>query len=245
MSKSKEKGKETIDWVGLREFIDRAEQVEGEVVHITDAHWDREMSTISHELCRGPRKPVPAPIFDEIPDYPKGFRAMYGMTNSMNRLAIAVGLEPTYTHEMDFLRDYRVKQREIEDVEAIDPEFVDPKDAPVMENVDKGNDVDLFKFPVPKHHEYDGGRYIGTATSFITDNPETGRKANLGAYRVQVFNENQAGVYISPGKHGRLDIEDYWERDERVPVAASFGQDPVLFFYTSVGIEHTNPYGEY
>ena len=114
-----------------------------------------------------------------------------------------------------------------------------------MENVDRGKDVDLLKFSVPKHHEYDGGRYIGTATSFITDNPGMGRKANLGAYRVQVHSANEAGVYISPGKHGALDIDDYWQRDERVPVAASFGQDPILFYYTSVGIEHTHPYGEY
>ena len=235
----------TIDWVGLREFISRVEKVPGEVVHIDNAHWDREMSTISHELCRHHPRPVPAPIFDNIPDYKPGFRTMYAMTNSMNRLAIALGMEPKYYHEMKFLQDYRIRTKEIEKVQAIDPEFVEASDAPVMENVDRGDDVDLFKFPVPKHHEYDGGRYIGTATSFITDNPGLGRLANLGAYRVQVHSKNTAGGYISPGKHGALDIDDYWQRDERVPVAASFGQDPVLFFYTSVGIEHTHPYGEY
>ena len=51
----------TIDWIGLREFISRAEQVPGEIVHIDNAHWDREMSTISHELCRHHPRPVPAP----------------------------------------------------------------------------------------------------------------------------------------------------------------------------------------
>ena len=184
--------KNTIDWIGLREFISRAEKVPGEIVHIDNAHWDREMSTISHELCRHHPRPVPAPIFDNIPDYKPGFRTMYAMTNSMNRLAIALGMEPNYHHEMKFLQDYRKKAKEMAAVDAIDPVFVEKSEAPVMENVDRGKDVDLLKFPVPKHHEYDGGRYIGTATSFITDNPGMGRKANLGAYRVQVHSANEA-----------------------------------------------------
>ena len=31
---------------------------------------------------------------------------------------------------------------------------------PVMENVDRDGEVDLYKFPVPFLHEEDGGRYI-------------------------------------------------------------------------------------
>jgi 3-polyprenyl-4-hydroxybenzoate decarboxylase len=31
-----------------------------------------------------------------------------------------------------------------------------------MENVYHGDDIDLLKFPVPRWHERDGGRYIGT-----------------------------------------------------------------------------------
>lgn len=239
-----EKQDHAMDWVGLREFIERAENLDDEIEHIDGAHWDLEMSTISHELCRGPRDPIPAPIFDNIPDYPEGHRTMYGMTNSMNRLAIALGMEPNYTHEMDFLQDYREKQKEIENINTIEPEFLDPDDAPLMENVQKGDDVDLFSVPVPKHHDKDGGRYIGTATSFITPDPDTGR-VNHGAYRVQAHSENECGVYISPGKHGAVDIKEHWERGERVPVAASFGQDPSLFFFTSIGLNHGEEHGEY
>ena len=31
-----------------------------------------------------------------------------------------------------------------------------------MENVMEGEAVDLFKFPAPRFHDGDGGRYIGT-----------------------------------------------------------------------------------
>ena len=36
------------------------------------------------------------------------------------------------------------------------------KEGPILENIDRDEEVDLFKFPVPMIHEKDGGRYIGT-----------------------------------------------------------------------------------
>jgi DsbC/DsbD-like thiol-disulfide interchange protein len=33
-----------------------------------------------------------------------------------------------------------------------------------MEHVDEGKDVNVLKFPTPKWHEHDGGRYIGTGS---------------------------------------------------------------------------------
>jgi len=53
------------------------------------------------------------------------------------------------------------------------PEVV--RDGPVLKNVDSGNDVDLTKFPVPKYHEQDGGRYVGTGHTLITRDPDTGQ----------------------------------------------------------------------
>ena len=36
------------------------------------------------------------------------------------------------------------------------------------------------------------------------------------------------GIWISPGKHGRLIREKYWSQGRPCPVAITFGQDPVL-----------------
>jgi len=33
---------------------------------------------------------------------------------------------------------------------------------PCKENIIKGNEVDLAKFPIPLIHDGDGGRYVGT-----------------------------------------------------------------------------------
>ena len=38
------------------------------------------------------------------------------------------------------------------------PETVD--EGPILQNVDRDDDVDVLKFPVPFLHERDGGRYM-------------------------------------------------------------------------------------
>src|SRR3989338_3712664 len=52
---------------------------------------------------------------------------------------------------------------------------------PCQENVFKGDDIDLLKFPVPLIHGGDGGRYIGTWHTVITGDPESGW-VNYGMY---------------------------------------------------------------
>ena len=56
------------------------------------------------------------------------------------------------------------------------------KDGPIFENVVEGDAVDVLKFPVPRHHELDTARFIGTADCVITKDPDEGW-FNLGAYR--------------------------------------------------------------
>ena len=42
---------------------------------------------------------------------------------------------------------------------------------PILENVITGDDVDVTRFPAPKWHERDGGRYIGTGSFNVTRDP--------------------------------------------------------------------------
>jgi 4-hydroxy-3-polyprenylbenzoate decarboxylase len=79
----------------------------------------------------------------------------------------------------------------------------------------------------PRWHEHDGGRYIGTGCLVILQDPEE-QWTNFGTYRVCVYDRDTLGIWISPGKHGRLIREKYWSKDKPCPVAISFGQDPVL-----------------
>jgi 4-hydroxy-3-polyprenylbenzoate decarboxylase len=217
----------TPSTVGLRDFLDAVRDV-GELERVTGADWDREMSAISELTYRGARDPKPALLFDGIPGYPDGYRTLYGTTNSLNRLAITVVMTPGYDDEIEFIRDYRGLVDEIEHGVSEEPALVDPGDAPVMASTLTGDGIDLTGFPVPLHHEHDGGRYIGTGNCVITRD-RAGEQLNVGTYRMQLFDERSTGLYISPGKHGRLHRDTYFERDEPMPVAMTFGQDPALW----------------
>jgi 4-hydroxy-3-polyprenylbenzoate decarboxylase len=52
---------------------------------------------------------------------------------------------------------------------------------------------------------------------------------NAATYRNQVFSSTELGMFISPGKHGRLIREKYFQRGQRCPVVVVAGADPLLF----------------
>ena len=62
---------------------------------------------------------------------------------------------------------------------------------PVLENIDRDDEVDLFKFPVPRLHEKDGGRYIGTDDLVIMRDPDSDW-VNAATYRVQVHDTTRS-----------------------------------------------------
>ena len=51
----------------------------------------------------------------------------------------------------------------------------------------------------------------------------------MGTYRNQVFGPAEMGVYISPGKHGKLIRETYFDKGKPCPIVVVAGADPLLF----------------
>ena len=100
--------------------------------------------------------------------------------------------------------------------------------APVNEIVLRGDDIDLTQFPSPKFWPGDGGRYIGTGDITLTASPHTGR-INVGCYRQMLHGPRRVGLYCSPGKHGLLDREAWWQDGKACEVVVAYGIDPVLF----------------
>jgi 4-hydroxy-3-polyprenylbenzoate decarboxylase len=106
------------------------------------------------------------------------------------------------------------------------PEVVNK--GPILENVLSGDQVDLFKFPVPKYHSQDGGRYVGTGHAVITRDPETG-DINLGTYRLQALDKRATGWFMMPNQHGDIHRRKFHEKGERCPIAVSIGHHPLIF----------------
>jgi UbiD family decarboxylase len=204
----------------LREFLTRVESAD-ELMRIKGADWKIEMGTLA-EIVYHKRPEPPALLFEDVPGFPKGMRLLSGATNSSKRLAITLGL-PVPNNPLDVVRAYRDRMKEHRPI----PPKVVAKGA-VLENVDRDDKVDLWKFPVPLLHEHDGGRYIGTDDLVVMRDPEE-HWVNAATYRSMVQDKNHVSLWMSPGKHGRQIREKYFRAGKPCPVLISCGHDPLLF----------------
>ncbi len=213
----------------LREWIKEAEKL-GEVKVVMGASWEEEIGAATEVVQHSENGP--AVIFDEIPGFPKGFRVLtnffggkrknmtLGFPQGLNRMELGEAFVET------FLKDMKtVPYQEVET-------------GPICENILTGDDVNVMKFPAPKWHERDGGRYLGTGSYNVTRDPDEGW-VNVGTYRVMIQNKNTVGFYISPGKHGRIHRDKYAARGEMMPAVVVPGGDPLSFLMA----QSETPYG--
>jgi 4-hydroxy-3-polyprenylbenzoate decarboxylase len=203
----------------LRDWLQKVEEF-GELKTVHGADWNLEIGALTEVAARG--ETADAILFDNIKDYPAGRRVLVGMNSSLKRQCLTTNLPLDYDR-MQFIHAWKNR---LNHPELIPPRLVD--DGPLLENVFEGKDIDLLSLPVPHWHEEDGGRYIGTADVTITRDPEEGW-VNLGCYRVMVHGPDTLALYISPGKHARIHRQKCFDRNEPLPVAICFGQDPLLF----------------
>lgn len=214
--------------LSLRTFLSDLDAM-GELVTVDGADWNLEIGALA-EISYRMAQP-PAIVFDHIKDYPAGMRVALGTTGSPRRLAqtlrVADALGNGDIDNVSLVEALRGKPLEWQQRAADFPVEV-VASAPFMENVLDGDAANLLNLPVPQWHQHDGGRFIGTGCLVVTSDPETGA-ANGGCYRMQVQDEGRAVTIAAvPGKHGAQNIERWFEREGRAPVAVSFGHDPLL-----------------
>jgi UbiD family decarboxylase len=215
----------------LREWLSAVDEL-GELQRVDGAGWDLEIGGISELNYR--RRPPAALLFDHIKGYPPGYRVLTGAVASPRRIGATLRMGSNLT-DRELVEALRGKPLEWE---RTAPEFdpVEVETAPLFENVIEGPEVDLLRFPVPRWHEHDGGRYIGTGCTVLTCDPESGI-VNGGAYRMMVQQDGRtASVMPVPGKHGHQHITKWWDREGRAPIAISFGHDPLLFMVAATEI---------
>jgi 2,5-furandicarboxylate decarboxylase 1 len=112
------------------------------------------------------------------------------------------------------------------------------KTGPCKENIMRGDDVDLLKFPIPTWTPgKDAGSYL-SAGAVIQKDPETGTQ-NAGVYRGMIKGPKRIGVLVQPAKHSGVIFQKYEAANKPMPVAIVIGPPPSLGM-TSVG---RVPYG--
>jgi len=204
----------------LREWLDIVDGM-GQVAKLDGAHWNLEIGAIT-DMAAKHQGNKPALLFDSVVGYPKGYRVLTSSLNSIERLALTCNLSPDIA-DLDFIRTWA---KRFKGIQPVPPREV--KHGPVLENVFEGDRIDLWRFPSPRWHDLDGGRYIGTAPLIVTRDPDTGL-VNVGCYRVMIYDERSLGVLITSTHHGALHRQKWFQRGKPCPVAISFGHDPLLF----------------
>jgi UbiD family decarboxylase len=218
----------TGDPLDLRAWLAEAEKL-GELRHVRGADWNLELGAISELNVK--KDAPPALLFDEIKDYPKGFRVLTCSTSSPARLSSILRLPVQKTHG-GLVEALRGKPAQWQAAAARFP-YMTVKTGPALENVQR--EPDLSKFPSPLWHEMDGGPYIGTGCSVITRDLDTDW-VNVGTYRVQLLDRNHVALDMVPGKHGRIHYEKHKAAGKRFPVVIVIGADPLGYLISGIEV---------
>ncbi len=208
----------------LRDYVDILER-DGELVRVKEeVDWNLEMGAI---IRRCYDIGGPAVLFENVKDYPKGFRALGASLGPSRktghslyaRVALALGLAPGSSPQ-EIMAHY-LKRKE----KPIKPVLVEG--APCKEFILRGQDVDLLKFPVPLIHGGDGGRYFGTWHTVITKDPDSSW-VNWGMYRLMIHDRNTLGCLFPMQQHIGQMYQKYEAKNQPMPAAVVIGGQPVI-----------------
>jgi len=134
-----------------------------------------------------------------------------GLTNSRDRLAIAMSCD---------FPEIEAKLRNGID-RPIDPRTVNS--GPAREILIEGDDVDLYKLPVPLFSIRDGGPMITAGVTLVEDE-EMG--LNAGIYRFLVKDRNTTGIDVVTPNNLRKLAEKALAKGEPLPISINIGTHP-------------------
>lgn len=106
--------------------------------------------------------------------------------------------------------------------------------APVHQVIERGDDVDLTKYPIHLQHGLDGGLFLSAAMDVSVD-PETGF-SNTGIRRLMIRNKNETGVGLFSPSDLKTIYDRALARGENLPVAFVIGSHPVDHIASSLRI---------
>jgi UbiD family decarboxylase len=209
----------------LREWLDEVERI-GELRRLSGAALDTDIpqiTEIAEHAMNGP-----AVLFDQIPGYGRN-RMLVNPISSLNRTALMAGF-PVGLGKRDYVELWHNK---LQNLRLIPRRVV--SDGPILENVLRGDQIDVTKLPAPIWHSEDGGRYVGTGDAVVTRDPDSG-SVNIGTYRVSIIDANHVFCYISPGKHGRVNRDKYFAQGKPCPIVISLGHDPLILHASAMTV---------
>jgi UbiD family decarboxylase len=211
------------EYVAALDAIGDLQRVEAEV------DWNLEIGAIIRR-CYDLR--ASAPLFTSITGYGgSGFRVL-GAPAALSsrpgaplaRVALALGLPPESSGQDIVEAVVAARGRP-----GIPPVPVDAATAPCKQNVLRGDDVDLYRFPTPLIHGNDGGRYIQTYGMNIARTPD-GSWTNWSINRMMIAGADRLSCLIPGPQHLGMIRAQWAERGEPMPIVVALGVEPGLPF---------------
>ncbi len=201
----------------FREFVSRLE-AEGQLARVkVEVGLEYEIGAICRKVLDASG---PALLFER----PGGYSVPL-VTNSLGtRQRYALGLETT----PDKLHQEWLRRTE----HPIPPTMV--KTGPCKENILLGDEVDLFKLPIPLWNALDQAPYI-TFPCHISRDPKTGER-NCAMYRAMVHDRKTLGILSEPIRH--LAMQRAKASDKPFPVAIALGLDPAIHMAAVASFPH-------
>jgi len=213
----------------LRIWIKEVEEI-GLLREIKGADWNLEIGAITDTNAKKNKFTL---LFDEIKDYPRGHRVLTGALLDSKRVSLSLGLNSNLK-DLELAKELKERiSRVLTRIEEFNPKFIE--DSPLMENVEMGEKINLYKFPAPKWFEHDGGRYIGTADAVITKGIKNDW-VNVGTYRIMLCGKDRLCILMEAPRHARAQVQEYFDQGKPCPVAVSFGHHPSLFIFSGIEV---------
>ena len=210
----------------LREWISALDKA-GELIRVkAEADPILEIAEITDRVSKwGPRgvhgPGGPALLFENVKGYP-GSKLLINQFGSEYRMRMALDVDSLddVAERIKMFMDVKSPQGLLDKIKML-PMLAEmgkffPKEVssgPCKEVIRHDN-FSLLDFPVLQCWPLDGGRFI-TLPSVITKDPKTGKR-NVGAYRMQIYDERSTGMHWQRQKGG---AEHYREQMRRAAAA--------------------------
>ncbi len=212
------------DWISVLEKEQELSRIQCEV------DWDREIGAIAREVLSA--KKGPALLFENVKDH-KDTWCTKTFVNSLaarERVALSIGL----SKDTPFKEITRVIKERISKPWGV--KVVDS--GPIKDNILKGDEIDLYKIPVPQWRKEDGGRYIFTSCSVVTRSAKTGCM-NVGTYRGQIVEKDRVGTMLAATQHWGHHYKSHEDvGHSEMPVSVVLGWDPALEMLAGAPLLH-------
>lgn len=225
----------------LREYMEALKE-KGLLVEYKDqVHWNLEAGAL---CAMSNRVGGPAIHFQNVKGYPDctmvgslfsgpGNLSLMEEYRTWTRMAMAMDLDPRIPYE-DFMEEFITRSEN-----PLSP--MEVTTGACKEEGMSGNDVDIFRFPIPFLHKDDGGRY-GTLSSVVVKDPETGWQ-NWGIYRWMAYSPTELRVFFQKtdfmpdGKHISQIFSKYEKENQAMPGCIVMGGDPTITIASAINAE--------